>query len=89
MERRVFPVQARARLLSDYRGPTDPARASPSDLQEEEVRRRLAQLKGLDANKVPMMAAVEPFSRVALPNEVCSLDLALGKNGKRRSSHVF
>ena len=42
VECQVLPLQARAATLSDYRGSTDPSRVSAVDLEEKEIRRRLA-----------------------------------------------
>lgn len=55
--------------MCNYRGPTDPSRVLPIELEEEEFRNRLDLLTEQEADKFSMEIVVEPFHREA-PGEV-------------------
>lgn len=70
VEHRVLPLQAQNELMCNYRGPTDPSRVSPNELEGKEVRHWLAFLMVQEADKISLEVAVEAFHHDAPPGEV-------------------
>lgn len=84
VERRVLPLQARGALMCYYHGPSNPSRVSLEELEEKETRHWLTLLAGLEAEKISLEVAVEPFCQDAPPGEVAffSWFLFLGNWGR-------
>lgn len=73
-----------------YRWQEDPTRVSQNELGEEEVRRRISALTGLEAGSVSMDAVVKTFCLGVPPSEVgIFLVVLFGRECRSLSSELF
>lgn len=61
MQCRVLLLRAREGPMYLYRGREDPTQTSQDEVEEEEVRRCIGALTGLEDDSVPMKVVMEPF----------------------------